>query len=94
MSAYWIAHVEVTDPDIYREYAKLATKAIAEHGGRFLARGGPSICFEGDDKGRHVVVEFPDLEAAHRCYHSKIYAEALTYASRSSRRDVIIVEGV
>ena len=26
MAAYWIAHVEVSDPDVYGEYAKLFEK--------------------------------------------------------------------
>ncbi|NBT52766.1 MAG: DUF1330 domain-containing protein, partial [Marivivens sp.] len=38
--AYWIAHVNVTDEAAYGEYAKRATVAIADHGGKFLARGG------------------------------------------------------
>ena len=40
MTALWIAHVKVTDATAYGEYARLATSAIADHGGGFLARGG------------------------------------------------------
>ena len=32
-TALWIAHVEVTNPESYAEYAKGATVAIAAHGG-------------------------------------------------------------
>ena len=94
MTAYWIAHVEVTDPETYGKYAEQATAAIAEHGGKFLARGGKSRCLEGQDRGRHVVVEFPDMASAVACYESAIYAKALEYSARSSVRDVIIVEGL
>ena len=41
--AYWIAHVTVSDDAAYAKYAALATQAIAEHGGRFMARGGRAI---------------------------------------------------
>ena len=37
---YIISRVDITDPDAYARYAAAATKAIAEHGGKPLARGG------------------------------------------------------
>ncbi|MBE0414767.1 DUF1330 domain-containing protein, partial [Yoonia sp.] len=40
MSALWIAHVTVTDDAAYKKYAELAGPAIADHGGKFIARGG------------------------------------------------------
>ena len=40
MTAYWIAHVTVTDPEAYQGYQALAPAAFAAHGARFLARGG------------------------------------------------------
>ncbi len=94
MSAYWIAHVDVTDEEGYMKYAKLATVAIGEHGGRFLARGGKYHALEGICRPRNVVVEFPSVEAAVDCYNSKTYKEALSYAHRASERDMVIVEGL
>ncbi|MFT6073880.1 MAG: hypothetical protein ACJAZ1_000792 [Yoonia sp.] len=43
MTALWVSHVKVTDPDRYAEYAKRASGAIAAHGGVFLARGGAYV---------------------------------------------------
>lgn len=94
MPAYWIAHVEVTDPERYGEYARRATGAIAAHGGRFLARAGAYKQLEGRDRTRNVLVEFPDLAAAEACYNSPAYQEALGYARDASSRDLVIVEGV
>lgn len=93
MPAYWIAHVEVTDADRYGEYARRAGPAIAAHGGKFLARGGKHLQLEGNDRGRNVVVEFPDLASAEACYRSPAYQEALTYAKGASVRDLVLVEG-
>ena len=53
-SAFWIAHVTVSDDEAYGKYAALATKAIAEHGGTFLARGGTSIQKEGQEALSHA----------------------------------------
>ena len=43
MTAYWIAHVTVTDPEAYAGYQALAPAAFAAHGARFLARGGTLV---------------------------------------------------
>ena len=94
MAAYWIAHVHVTDEEAYGRYAAIATEAIAEHGGEFLARGGRHRQFEGTDRPRHVVARFPSFEAAEACYLSDRYQEALAHAKAASERDLVIVEGV
>ncbi|MCP1167737.1 DUF1330 domain-containing protein [Limimaricola litoreus] len=92
MSALWIAHVKVTDEAAYMEYAKRATGAIADHGGEFLVRGGAYEQLEGPDRPRNVVARFPSLQAAHDCYHSDAYQEALSFAKGAAERELVIVE--
>lgn len=93
MTAYWIAHSEVTDPDAYGEYAARATAAIEAHGGKFLARASRTIWLEGNERARNVVVQFPSVEDAERCYRSEAYQEALSFAKNAAIRDLCIVEG-
>ncbi len=93
MPAYWIACVRVTDEQSYAEYAKRAGPAIEKHGGRFLARGGRHVTFEGEDYPRNVVVEFPTLEDAEACYNSPEYGEALAFAKNAAERLLCVVEG-
>ncbi len=93
-TALWIAHVKVTDEARYGEYAKRATVAIAAHGGKFLARGGRYEQLEGNDRARNVVARFPSLQAAHDCYFSAAYQEALSHARDASERDLMIVEEI
>jgi uncharacterized protein (DUF1330 family) len=92
--AFWIAHVTVHDPVAYGEYAKRATVAITDHGGVFLARGGAYEQLEGADRSRNVVARFPSLQAAHDCYHSPAYQEALGFARGAATRELVIVEAV
>lgn len=92
MPAYWIAHVDVTDEALYGEYAKIATEAIAAHGGEFLARAGRYKQLEGNDRARNVVAVFPTFEDAIACYESPRYQEAVGFAKRSSTRDLVVVE--
>lgn len=93
MTAYWIAHVTVNDADAYGEYAKRATGAIEAHGGEFLARATRTVWLEGNERARNVVVRFPSVEDAERCYQSEAYREALTYAKGAAERDLCIIEG-
>ncbi|MDH3231164.1 MAG: DUF1330 domain-containing protein [Alphaproteobacteria bacterium] len=94
MPAYWMTRVKVTDEAAYGEYAKRAGPAIAQHGGRFLARGGRFVTLEGDEYPRNVLVEFPSVEAAQACYDSPEYQEAVAFAKDAADRLMVIVEGV
>ena len=91
-TALWIAHVKVTNEEAYMRYARLATDAIAAHGGVFLARGTPYEQLEGPDRPRNVVARFPSMQAAHDCYHSDAYQEALSHAKGAAERELCIVE--
>ncbi len=92
MPALWIAHVTVTDEDAYGRYAKLAGPAIADHGGKFLARGARFVQLEGKERPRNVVARFPSLEEAVACYNSPAYQEALSHAKDASERELMVVE--
>jgi uncharacterized protein (DUF1330 family) len=93
-AAFWIAHVTVSDDAAYAKYAALATQAIAEHGGVFLARGGQAIQKEGRAHPRNVVAKFPSLAAANACYESATYQAALAHAQGASERDLVLVEAL
>ena len=94
MAVYMIARIEVTDPVDYASYAS-RTAALAESfGGRFLVKGGPMTRLEGSGPDRHVLVEFPDRAAAEAWYASSEYQAVLPIALRSSRRDLVLVDGV
>jgi len=92
MSALWIAHVKVHDPEAYGRYAALATGAIEAHGGTFLARGGACRVIEGPERPRNVVARFPSVDAAVACYESEAYQAALSHARDAAERELVIVE--
>jgi uncharacterized protein (DUF1330 family) len=94
MSAYWIAHVTVTDAEAYKGYQALAPVAFAAFGARFLARGGAHEVLEGPVLDRHVVIEFPSLEAARACYHSSEYQAARARRAGAATAHVVLVQGL
>ena len=55
---YWIAHVDVTEPEGYKAYMTADMAAFGKYGGRFLVRGGQQEVVEGKARGRTVVLEF------------------------------------
>lgn len=95
MKAYWIAHVDVTDPEQYLQYTQRAPAAFAAFGGRLLARGGRSEAMEGRaTPQRSVVIEFASYEQALACYRSEAYQEACRHRQGVAKAEVIIVEGI
>ena len=90
---YWIAHVEVTDPDGYKKYVAANGVAFAKYGARFLVRGGTHVVAKGAAKSRQVVIEFPDYAAALACLESEEYKRAAEFRDAASLIDLIIAEG-
>ena len=94
MTAYWIAHVTVTDPAAYAGYQALAPQAFAAHGAQFLAQGGQAETLEGPALDRHVLIAFPSLAAARACYASPQYQSAKAFRDAACIAHVVIVEGL
>ena len=91
---YVISRVDVKDPEAYARYAAAATKAIADHGGKPLARGGRFQALEGKARARNVVLEFESYEAARRYYHSQQYQAAKALREGAADMEMVLVEGV
>ena len=94
MPAYIIAQINVTDPQKYQEYAKLAAPASAKYGGKYLVRGGAKTQLEGANPYQRIVVnEFKDVAAAKRFYNSPEYQEARAKRIGAADFNMVIVEG-
>lgn len=90
---YWVAHVDVNDPQVYETYKAANAAAFAEYGAKFLVRGGAQTVEEGQSRSRTVVIEFPSLQAAQDCYHSDVYQAAKALRAPVSTGDLVIIEG-
>ena len=90
---YWIAHVDVTDPEAYKAYVAENAVAFAKYGGRFLVRNGERQMREGALRPRHVVIEFKDYATALACYDSQEYSAAAKLRAGASEGDLVIIEG-
>ncbi|KNG95345.1 DUF1330 domain-containing protein [Pseudaestuariivita atlantica] len=90
---YWIVHGDVHDAQGYETYKAANAAPLAEHGGRFVVRGGTRELKEGTARARTVVIEFPSYQAALDCYNSPDYQAAIALRRDISDSDLVIVEG-
>ncbi|HKU98909.1 MAG TPA: DUF1330 domain-containing protein [Vineibacter sp.] len=72
MSAYFVIELDVADGPKLAEYEREVTEHVVAAGGRFIVRGNNYKPIEGDwHPKRIVIVEFPDIAAIERYYHSE-----------------------
>ena len=90
---YWVASVDVNDPELYKQYVRDNAEAFRKYGATFLVRGGEQEAVEGKLRNRVVVIEFRDYATAVACYRSPEYAAAMAHRKKSAVSDVVIIHG-
>jgi uncharacterized protein (DUF1330 family) len=90
---YWVASVDVTDPEGYKHYMAEVGNAFRQYGGRYLMRGGKSDRVEGEGPLRIVVIEFKDYATALACHRSPEYAKARALRVGNAVANIIVTEG-
>jgi uncharacterized protein (DUF1330 family) len=95
MPAFVVVDIEITDPEKYEEYKKLAPPAVAAYGGKYVARGGRTVTLEGGwEPGRLVILQFDSVEQAEAWWNSEEYAAAKMLRHASSRSRMVVVEAL
>ncbi len=90
---YWIARVDVADPEAYKAYVAANAASFARFGARFLVRAGRFENPEGSSRSRNIVLEFPSYEAALECYRSSDYQAAVQLRLPVATADIVVIEG-
>lgn len=90
---YWIAHVEVREPQGYGQYGGMLPDILHKAGARFVIRGGQTETVEGKARSRTVALEFPTYAAALACYRSPEYARAIAVRQAAADADLLVIEG-
>ena len=94
MAGYVIVQAEVLDMEKFRKYLAAAPKTIEKLGGRYLARAGKTIQFEGEEDNRRLVIlEFPSLEQAEKWYRSEEYQKVRELRLGVATGTLIAIEG-
>ena len=90
---YWIARVDVSDPEQYKAYVAANAESFSKFGARFLVRAGEFEDVEGINRSRNVVIEFPSYEMALECWNSPEYRRARELRLPAATADLVIVRG-
>jgi uncharacterized protein (DUF1330 family) len=90
---YWIARVDVADPEAYKAYVQANAEAFSKYGARFLVRAGRFENPEGSCRARNIVIEFPSYQAALDCWRSPEYQRAAGLRQPVSTVDLVVIDG-
>ncbi|WP_049769307.1 DUF1330 domain-containing protein [Nitrobacter hamburgensis] len=87
---------KVTNAEAYaKEYAPLATKALADSGQKRLASGGKTIAIARAVPASRIVVSmFDSLDKAKAAYTSPAYLEARKIGEQYGKFHIFAVEGI
>jgi uncharacterized protein (DUF1330 family) len=90
---YWIARLDVSDPEVYGRYVKANAEPFARFGARFIVRAGKYEAPEGKPRARNVVIEFPTYDAALACFRDPAYLKAKAIRDPVAEGEIVIIEG-
>ena len=92
--AYFVAQIEVKDPETFAKYREQVPAIVAQYGGRYVVRGGASEVMEGQWPDRRtVILEFPSMEQAKAWHRSPEYQPLLRLRESASESSALLVEG-
>lgn len=95
MPTYVIADITVTDPTGFEEYKKAVPAVIAAHGGTYVARGGAVETLEGDwSPARLTILKFDSVAQVRTWYESPEYRPLMELRKKSTKTNLLIVEGL
>jgi uncharacterized protein (DUF1330 family) len=90
---YAVVLLDVSDADLYRQYAKKATSLEAKYGGRAIVAGDASEVVDGEwPAHRIVILEFPSLDLARRWYTDPEYQALIPLRHKATRSQVLLIE--
>lgn len=92
--AYLLAHVDIQNPDAYREYMRQTPRMVQRFGGRFIVRGGAKTTLEGPEESQRIVlIEFPTMKDAQAFYRSAEYQNAKRLREGAGDAKFVAMEG-
>lgn len=93
MPVYIVSMMHITDPDTYRQYTDRTPDIVKRHGGKFLTRGEPFSCIEGQPyDGRLVILEFPTQAHVDAWYTDPEYRAAMAFRHAASTMQHLLVQ--
>jgi uncharacterized protein (DUF1330 family) len=90
---YAVIELDVQQPEEFeKEFVPLATKAVTDQHGKFLAPPGPTTTIEGKPSKQAAVIEFESVDRAVATFGSAAYRDALKIGDRYARFQIFAVQ--
>jgi uncharacterized protein (DUF1330 family) len=91
MQVYYINSYDITDPEVYSEYAPAALPVMGRYGAVVIAADVEGIAVEGTPRTMNAVIQFPSEEAALACYNDPEYRAARDIRWRSTANCTMVL---
>lgn len=93
MPAYVVSMMTIHNAETYSKYTDRTPPIVKKYGGKFLTRGEPVTCVEGQHyDGRLVILEFPSQADVEAWFTDPEYQEAMTYRHASSTMNYLLLQ--
>ncbi len=94
MTAYVIAQIQISDPEVYQQYSESFMPTFASFKGEVTVVGDSFDTLEGKwDGGRTVILKFPDKAEALRWCDLPEYQEIIQLRFKGANANIILAEG-
>lgn len=91
MQVYYINSYDITDPDLFSQYAPAALPVMYRYGAVVIAADVAGRAVEGEPRTMNAVIQFPSEEAALACYNDPEYQPARDIRWRSTTRCTMVL---
>ena len=93
MTAFFVAQVDVKNPEKFQEYGLKAGETIKTHGGSVLVRGKLArMLTEGNGAKATAVIQFPDLDAVDAWFGSDAYQALIPLRQEAADMQIAVYE--
>ena len=93
MPAYVVSMMSIHDAETYRQYTDRTPPIVKKYGGKFLTRGEPITCVEGQDyDGRLVILEFPSKTDVEAWFNDQDYQAAMAFRLAASTMNYLLLQ--
>ena len=93
MSAYMIVQADITNPERFPEYQKLAGPAVQKYNGKILGRGAPDSVEGLWGTPVVLIIEFESAEVAKDFFNSAEYTAAREARANTAKFVMSIIPG-
>lgn len=94
MPCYFVARIQIHDPEEYDKYLAACDAVFARYNGRYLAVDPAPVPLEGNpEAGRMVLIEFPDEASFYRWYNSPDYQQIIAHRLAGAHCTASLVRG-